>query len=170
MAVDFPGDLIADVARAADRQSVEQARARLAGIAEMSGTAASAFTEALRADVEAPLPTAGAGPKDVATMAPKNDAAALQRFEAMMLQQMIEQMMPKEAGAVYGNGFAGDMWRSLQAEKIGESFAERGGIGIAETITGRLAMAGGDVRSSTADGASIVDKITFRMLRDQQGG
>ncbi|OXT02498.1 hypothetical protein B7H23_06265 [Notoacmeibacter marinus] len=173
MAVDFPGDLIADVARAADSRTVEQARARLAGMAEATGRTAQAFTEELKTSV-AQAPAAAnlsrASEQPAQAAAAKVEDPAMQRFEAMMLQQMIQQMMPKEAGAVYGEGFAGDMWRSMQAEKIGEAFAERGGIGIAEAVSSRFALNGGDVRTGTADGAAIVDKITLRMLRQQQSG
>ncbi|MCP1200887.1 rod-binding protein [Notoacmeibacter sp. MSK16QG-6] len=173
MAVDFPGDLIADVARAADNRTVEQARARLAGLAEASGRTAQAFTNELKGTAAAiPAITAMAGepPAEQVAVVGKNQDPAMQRFEAMMLQQMIQQMMPKETSAVYGEGFAGDMWRSMQAEKIGETFAKRGGIGIAEAISSRFALSSGDVRTGTADGAAIVDKITLRMLRQQQSG
>lgn len=173
MAVDFPSDLIADVARAADGNAVEQARARLAGVAEAKAdkVAAGAFAEAMDETdgafgALAPDASPSASPSRAVAM--KTDNEALQRFEAMMLQQMIQQMMPKEAGAVYGDGFAGDMWRSLQAEKLGEAFAERGGLGIAETVGSRLAVDGSDLRASTANGSAIVNKITLQMLRNQQ--
>ncbi len=162
MAVDFPSDLIADVARAADSQALQQARARLAGASAPNDVAARAFAGELAATDK--TGAAAAAPRASA----KADAKPLQRFEAMMLQQMIQQMMPKDAGAVYGEGFAGDMWRSMQAEKMAESFAERGGIGIAKTLASRLAMNGSDLRASTASGAAIVDRITLQMLRGQQ--
>lgn len=171
MAVDFPGDLIADVARAADSRAVEQARARLAGLAEATGRTAQAFAQELRSGVAAqPATASSASAVPAPNVKAKAADPAMERFEAMMLQQMIQQMMPKEAGAVYGEGFAGDMWRSMQAEKIGEAFAERGGIGIAEAVSKRFSLSGGDVRTGTADGAAIVDKITLRMLREQQSG
>lgn len=156
MAVDFPSDLIADVARAADRDAVAEARARLAGTAAPAGETAAAFT----GELAQPHPSVD---KPSSPDAVDGDNEAMKRFEAMMLQQMIEQMLPKENSAVYGEGFAGDMWRSIQAEKLGESFAEHGGIGIARTLTAKLE---GDAPS----GSAIVDRITLQMLRSRQDG
>ena len=34
-----------------------------------------------------------------------------------MLQTFIQNMLPKDAEAVYGKGMAGDMWKSLMAEQ-----------------------------------------------------
>ncbi len=58
------------------------------------------------------------------------------RFEAMVLQTFIQSMLPKDGAAVYGKGVAGDMWKSLLAEKIADSLAERGGIGISDRVLG----------------------------------
>ncbi len=58
------------------------------------------------------------------------------KFEAMVLQTFIQNMLPKDAGAFYGKGMAGDMWKSLLAEKMADVMAERGGIGIADRMMG----------------------------------
>ena len=54
----------------------------------------------------------------------------------MVLQTFIQTMLPKDAEAVYGKGMAGDMWKSLLAEQLGDAMAERGGIGIADRVLG----------------------------------
>jgi len=59
---------------------------------------------------------------------------AFRRFEAMVLSQFVEAMLPEQADAAYGGGLAGDMWRSLAAEKIAAEVAERGGVGIARHL------------------------------------
>lgn len=56
------------------------------------------------------------------------------KFEAMVLGSFMENMMPKQAEAVYGGGLAGDMWQSLMAQQLGDVLAARGGIGIAERL------------------------------------
>jgi flagellar protein FlgJ len=61
---------------------------------------------------------------------------SFRRFEAMVLQTFIQNMLPKEGAAVYGKGMAGDMWKSLLAEKVAGVVAERGGIGIADRMLG----------------------------------
>lgn len=59
---------------------------------------------------------------------------SFRKFEAMVLQTFIQNMLPKDAAAVYGKGMAGDMWKSLMAEKMAQVMAERGGIGIADRM------------------------------------
>ena len=54
----------------------------------------------------------------------------------MVLQTFIQNMLPKDGAAVYGKGVAGDMWKSLMAEKLADVMAERGGIGIADRMLG----------------------------------
>ena len=61
---------------------------------------------------------------------------SFRRFEAMVLQTFIQNMLPKDGAAVYGKGMAGDMWKSMLAEKVAGVVAERGGIGIAERMLG----------------------------------
>jgi Rod binding domain-containing protein len=67
---------------------------------------------------------------------PDTDATptAFRKFEAMVLQSFLQSMLPSENEAVYGEGLAGDMWRSMMAEQIAGVMAERGGIGIADRI------------------------------------
>jgi flagellar protein FlgJ len=62
---------------------------------------------------------------------------SFKRFEAMVLQTFIQNMLPKDGAAVYGKGMAGDMWKSLLAEKIADTMSERGGIGIADRMLGQ---------------------------------
>lgn len=56
------------------------------------------------------------------------------KFEAMVLGSFVENMLPKQADSVYGQGLAGDMWQSLLAQELGDVLAARGGIGIAEKL------------------------------------
>ena len=55
---------------------------------------------------------------------------SFRRFEAMVLQTFIQNMLPKDGAAVYGKGMAGDLGKSLLAEKVAGVKARRGGIGI----------------------------------------
>jgi len=61
------------------------------------------------------------------------------QFEAFVLQSFVQSMLPKNATNVYGRGTAGEVWRSMLAEKIGEELARSGQVGIAQ----RLAASGG---------------------------
>ena len=70
--------------------------------------------------------------------ADKSDTpASFKRFEAMVLQTFIQNMLPKDSAAFYGKGMAGDMWKSLLAEKVAAVMADRGGIGIADRVLGK---------------------------------
>ncbi|MBX3582139.1 MAG: rod-binding protein [Rhizobiaceae bacterium] len=61
---------------------------------------------------------------------------SFRRFEAMVLQTFIQNMLPRDGAAVYGEGMAGDMWKSMLAEKMAGVMSERGGIGIADRMLG----------------------------------
>jgi flagellar protein FlgJ len=62
---------------------------------------------------------------------------SFRRFEAMVLQTFIQNMLPKDGAAVYGKGMAGDMWKAMLAERVATVVAERGGIGIADRMLGQ---------------------------------
>src|SRR5690606_11383820 len=58
------------------------------------------------------------------------------KFEAMVLQTFIQNMLPKNAETVYGKGVAGGMWKSILAEQLAGVMAGRGGSGRAEKLIG----------------------------------
>jgi flagellar protein FlgJ len=80
--------------------------------------------------------TAGAGA--AASSRPAADIKATTgpyvQFEAFVLQSFIQSMMPDNASEVYGEGTAGEVWKSMLAEKMAKEIAEHGGIGIAKMI------------------------------------
>jgi len=112
--------------RAGDPASVQAARAALTARASSAGATSGPFAVASHRAGET-SPTAG-------TKAPTPES--FKRFEAMVLQTFIQNMLPKDGASVYGKGLAGDMWKSLLAEKVADSIAERGGIGIADRVLG----------------------------------
>ena len=65
-------------------------------------------------------------------VAGKKDPA--QQFEAFVLQSFVQELLPKESEAVFGGGLAGEYWRSMLAERLGEVLAETGSIGISEMV------------------------------------
>ena len=126
MAISLPSDIVLDVARAAEPAGVEAARAELArrsGGASPAGEArVFSLTEAIATRTSA---AAGAEPAT---------PESFKRFEAMVLQTFIQNMLPKDTEQVYGKGVAGDMWKSLLAEQLAGVMAKRGGIGISERV------------------------------------
>ena len=64
----------------------------------------------------------------------RNKAAPFVNFEAMVLQNFVQAMLPDNAEEVYGKGLSGEMWQSMMAEKIAQQVARHGGIGIADRL------------------------------------
>jgi peptidoglycan hydrolase FlgJ len=46
------------------------------------------------------------------------------QFEAMMLNSFVGEILPKDASIVFGQGTAGDMWRSMLAEQVSLQIAK----------------------------------------------
>ncbi len=132
MAISPPSDIVLDVARAAEPDAVAKARAALmnrlpAGIAAVFDAGADAAQT-----VSAASTTPGSILSREASSASMSDAS--KKFEAMVLQTFISAMMPKNAAGTYGQGMAGEMWKSMMAEKLADVVAEGGGIGIADRL------------------------------------
>jgi peptidoglycan hydrolase FlgJ len=124
MAISPVGDIVMDVVRAADPTEAQAARAKLAaGGAPAAAGGAETFSIN---DASVPSPQA---PRRAETKA----AQPFQRFEAMVLQNFIDTMLP-DNNASLGGGMAGEMWKGLLAEKLAGAMAERGGIGIANRL------------------------------------
>ena len=65
-----------------------------------------------------------------------------------MLQTFISAMMPKNAAGTYRQGMAGEMWKSMMAEKLADVVAEGGSIGIADRLNKDFERAGRPDRAS----------------------
>ncbi len=56
------------------------------------------------------------------------------QFEAMMLNSFVGELLPKDTGEVFGQGMAGDMWRSMLAEQVSMQIAKSGKLGLARRL------------------------------------
>src|SRR5262249_46059405 len=56
------------------------------------------------------------------------------QFEAMMLNAFVGELLPKDTGEVFGQGMAGDMWRSMLAEQVSMQIAKSGKLGLARRL------------------------------------
>jgi hypothetical protein len=129
MAINPPSDLVLDVAMAADpstlRASVEKLRSMVSDRVPAAGQLSrenfalvqqSVLPDAVGREVhEAPIP-------------------AFRKFEAFMLQSFVESMFAGDNQAVYGEGIAGDYWKSMMAEAVANKMADAGGIGVAKML------------------------------------
>ena len=178
MAISPPSDIVMDVARAAEPADVEAARAALA---RRAGGAAEPFSVDQPATVDAGsvLSRATADKAEAA-----NPAKKFQRFEAMVLQTFIQNMMPKDVEGVYGKGLAGDMWKSQMAERLADVMSARGGIGIAKSMladhyldgkrTVPVGPVGGGPRKAEIDqqtrlSASLIEELERKAARSMTG-
>lgn len=130
MAVSPPSDIVLDVAKAVDSVELAEARTRLAN-ASAARRADGAFSLA-----EAGAAAASDGASSATSGTTGRDKASFVKFEAMVLRNFVEAMLPKSAEAVYGKGLAGDMWKSMMAEQVANVVAQRGGVGIADRLLG----------------------------------
>ncbi|WP_295806229.1 rod-binding protein [uncultured Nitratireductor sp.] len=119
MAISPPGDIVLNVARAADPAKAAAAKERLEA---KSGVSAS-FSTVIDTRPISPMKAGANAPSDVE-----------KKFEAMVLQNFMQSLLPEETSAVYGEGLAGEMWRSMLAQQLSETLAEKGGIGIARNV------------------------------------
>ncbi len=131
MSISPSSDLVLDVLRAADPASANAATQRLAAGATMPAASVAQAREAFQAQLDRPSAKAAA-----VTASPTGAAApkAYQKFEAMVLQSFIKEMLPKDGQDVYGKGTAGDIWKSMLAQQIAAVVSKRGGIGIADHL------------------------------------
>ena len=58
---------------------------------------------------------------------------SFKKFEAVILEQFVQHMLPQDASAVFGEGTAGDIWKSMMAQQIGNTLA-KGGYTIGRCI------------------------------------
>lgn len=138
MAISPPSDLILDVAKAADPVELRDATSRLRSIAAGgSGEGfALAFQDASSHAFDVGTRFRAAGSSNAApAKTPGED------FEAMILTQFVETMLPDDAEQVFGKGSSGEIWKSMLAEQVATQLAASGGVGIADMINDSLTQA-----------------------------
>jgi peptidoglycan hydrolase FlgJ len=134
-------DVILEVASAADPSRATVAAQRLSALAGSNAPAANFAADldraastansvtaplASAADMRSHLPAAPGGPDKL--------GQAKTQFEAMMLNSFVGEMLPKDTGEVFGQGMAGDMWRSMLAEQVSTQIAKSGKLGLARRL------------------------------------
>lgn len=137
-----PGtDVILEVASAADPSRASLAAQRLSAIAGSNATPADFVASLDRAagatnGTPAPLPNAADARSRLAeaSSGPDKLGKAKTQFEAMMLNSFVSEMLPKDTGEVFGQGMAGDMWRSMLADQVSTQIAKSGKLGIARRL------------------------------------
>nr|WP_255696089.1 rod-binding protein [Shinella sp. NM-101] len=156
--------MVLDVVRAADPAQVQEAQARLktnraafeANSLAEAGAGFQAAVGILNRDTAATHAAEG-----VKAVGAKAIPEHLRKFESMVLQNFVKSMMPAESEEVYGKGTAGEIWRGMMADQLGEALAKGGGIGIAESLA---AKSGVTKRPQEND----VDRVAAGMVQSMQ--
>jgi flagellar protein FlgJ len=160
-------DVILEVASAADPSRATLAAQRLNALAGSNATPAD-FVSSLNqvAGVANASPTSAIGGADArsrlaeAAGGPEKLGKAKTQFEAMMLNSFVSELLPKDTGEVFGQGMAGDMWRSMLAEQVSTQIAKSGKLGLARRLfathevslhSGRVGEAGKTIGQPAAE-------------------
>jgi peptidoglycan hydrolase FlgJ len=134
-------DVVLEVASAADPSRATLAAQRLSALAGPN-----APTPDFAADLDRATSTTSAATAPLASAAdarsrlaeapgaPDKLGQAKTQFEAMMLNSFVSELLPKDTGEVFGQGMAGDMWRSMLAEQVSMQIAKSGKLGLARRL------------------------------------
>jgi peptidoglycan hydrolase FlgJ len=134
-------DVVMEVLSAADPSRASLAAQRLSALAgpNAPGTDFSADLDRAASPATAglvPLENAADARSRLANMpgGPDKLGQAKTQFEAMMLSSFVGELLPKDASNVFGQGTAGDMWRSMLAEQVSLQIAKSGKLGLARRL------------------------------------
>ena len=134
-------DVVLEVASAADPSRATLAAQRLNALAGSNAPAADFAADLDRAAkpgsaTTAPLPSGADARSRLAEAqgGPDKMSKAKTQFEAMMLNSFVSELLPKDTGEVFGQGTAGDMWRSMLAEQVSNQIAKSGKLGLARRL------------------------------------
>jgi Rod binding domain-containing protein len=140
MAIDPPSDVVLEVLKAADPARAAAATQRLNALAGAGAAETEDFSETL-AQTAPPTPPPVAGLAnarsrlaDAAFAASDKAAKAQVDFEAVLLNGFVNEMLPKDGSAAFGQGLAGDMWKSMLADQVSRQIAKSGSLGIAKRL------------------------------------
>lgn len=133
-------DVVLEVLNAADPARASLAAGRLAalGAGAPSGGFAADLDRAASAIKAVPTPAQGLADArsrlQAVTDSPEAASRVKVEFEAMMLNSFVGEMLPKDASAVFGEGAAGDIWRSMLSEQVSRQLAKSGALGLSRRL------------------------------------
>jgi Rod binding domain-containing protein len=158
MAIDASSDIVLEVAKAADPQRAAAVAQRLNALGGGAAAEATDFADTLAAT--APAVPSGPSAADArarfsaaAEAADEKAAKVKTGFEAVMLNSFVSEMLPKDTSSVFGQGLAGDMWKSMLADQVSRQMAKTDALGIAKRLfaTHPLAASDGLEKAKRAD-------------------
>ena len=137
MSLSPSNDLVLEVSRAADPARAAAVKEKLAALSGGAPAGGDGFQAALGAVAGATAPPA------LRPGAPLSTAKKAQHMlESAFLTQFLQEMLPKDTPSAFGQGYAGDMWRSMMAERIADQVAASGRLGIGDKLFAGRPLAG----------------------------
>ena len=141
MAFNPRSDVILEVLKAADPARASLAAERLNALGGANAPAGDFAADLDKAASAAPAPGAleSDGLADarsrLSAMPDATDKAARAKleFEATLLNSFVGELLPKDT-KVFGEGTAGDMWRSMLSEQISKQIAKSGALGLSRRL------------------------------------
>ncbi len=154
-------DVVLDVINAADPARASLAAERLAALAagKPAGDFALDLNKAASAatDASAAAATGLADARNALTaVTAMADPAARAKveFEAMAVDGFVRDLLPKDAPAFFGEGVAGDIWRSMLSEQISRQIAKSGALGLSRRLFATHEIATGERRAGASAATS----------------
>ncbi len=126
-----PTDIVLEVSRAADPNRAAAVVEKLKALAAQGAGSPQDFATALNSAAGASAQGAPVAPTANATSRARK---AETKLESVLLSEFIGEMLPKDTPSAYGQGYAGDMWRSMLAERVADQIAASGRLGIASRL------------------------------------
>ena len=167
MAINPPSDIVLGSILAADPSRYRDAanRLRRAGGDIGSDAAAPAATPGVQARPRSGIALGAALASGQGQLAsPARSAAvgqggkspdAFSQLEAFVLQSFIQTMLPKNSQGFFGKGTAGEVWKSMLAEKLGAQIASSSQLGLAKRLAaGRSDALAGPLPAAALGGAT----------------
>ncbi|MGO9673883.1 MAG: rod-binding protein [Methylocella sp.] len=141
MSINPASDIVLDVARAADPSKALAATERLARIGSAAPVAGGfaglvAPTQSSESALRSQIGAMSGRPAFVESVATGDDAKAYKGLEQLVLQRLVEAMLPKEESGVFGSGTAGDVWRSMLSEQLAKQLGKSVDLGLGKSTGG----------------------------------
>jgi flagellar protein FlgJ len=98
-----------------------------ASASQRAGTAPGAASANAQGQLASPVRAAATGQTG-------KSPNAFAQLEAFVLQSFIQTMLPKNSQSFFGKGTAGEVWKSMLAEKLGAQIASSNQVGLAKRL------------------------------------
>ena len=177
MAIKPASDIVLDVLRAADPVREQATTQRLSALSAGSVDAPEQFSKALdAAEKPAAAPVVLIDAANMRDRLPSVSAAAADDlkaaktkvdFEASILKSFVDELMPKNETDIYGEGSAGDIWKSMLSDQIATQIARSGAFGISKELFATHPLAS---PASALASATLSDAAASSAMNDLDAG